>query len=348
MLYDAGLLEFFSNNDSRFSLTMNGDKRAVLLAYIPGNNKRECENSTNEAAAELKRRFIDDFDDVSMKSHPNTQRSYTGDDDDDGSQAYSTKVNRLVSLLADEQPDEIACRDLMDELLALKSSPISKTDDTPDIQSETYRYLFGIGCEQDNKLAAGRAITRISDRTAGPDDYLVAAISSVITISIPGAVAKLDQLAKTMLMLFGEFYPALSILNLLRESGLLAEPVDDLTSRMAKSRPATTEVLVYRYLRMCNSFHISTCYLLGIGVEQDTRRAYYIVRRAAQRGHADANYIAGLCCLNGFGTNKNIEAARSYMQKCADYSQFLVLLTSSLAITLGDGDGDGDGKEMMV
>ena len=64
---------------------------------------------------------------------------------------------------------------------------------------------------------------------------------------------------------------------------------------------------------------VETCYQSGVDLFSDGRyeEAVVMLRKAAESGHADAQYDYGLCCFNGNGITEDKDEAVVWFRKAA-------------------------------
>jgi hypothetical protein len=59
------------------------------------------------------------------------------------------------------------------------------------------------------------------------------------------------------------------------------------------------------------------CYAHGLGVAQDAHQAAIWYRKAAEHGHAGAQFNLGICYMNGAGVDEDEEEACLWIRKAA-------------------------------
>jgi uncharacterized protein len=64
-------------------------------------------------------------------------------------------------------------------------------------------------------------------------------------------------------------------------------------------------------------FYMAYYYYKGLAGRQSYEEAYRLFSELAQQDHATAMYFTALCLRNGYGTTRNIEAARNWLLKAA-------------------------------
>lgn len=69
-------------------------------------------------------------------------------------------------------------------------------------------------------------------------------------------------------------------------------------------------------------YHLGDCYYYGYGVEEDDTQAVEWYRKAAEQGHTDAQYALGECYNYGCGVDKNDERAVEWYRKAAEQGNF--------------------------
>ena len=65
-------------------------------------------------------------------------------------------------------------------------------------------------------------------------------------------------------------------------------------------------------------FNLGCCYDNGSGIPKDPGKAVYWFRKAAKQGHAGAQLLLGACYYNGFGVPKDPKQAVEWFRKAAD------------------------------
>ena len=60
------------------------------------------------------------------------------------------------------------------------------------------------------------------------------------------------------------------------------------------------------------------CYLNGLGVEEDEKRALYWVQKAAEQDYADAQVVLGNFYSEGIGAEKDERKAFEWFKKAAE------------------------------
>ena len=58
---------------------------------------------------------------------------------------------------------------------------------------------------------------------------------------------------------------------------------------------------------------LGVMYLTGVGVSADPALGFNYTLRAAKLGDHDAQYGAGICCLRGVGTTRDLQQARDWL-----------------------------------
>ena len=64
-------------------------------------------------------------------------------------------------------------------------------------------------------------------------------------------------------------------------------------------------------------YSLGVCYEYGYGVSQDYNQAVYWCEKAAEQGDADAQYNLGVCYAHGDGVSKDIKKAKYWWKKAA-------------------------------
>jgi len=75
-------------------------------------------------------------------------------------------------------------------------------------------------------------------------------------------------------------------------------------------------------------FNLGVCYVNGDGVAKDAEQAVSWYRRAAEAGHASAQFNLGICYFNGDGVAKDAEQAVSWYRRAAEAGDIKMLSTS--------------------
>jgi hypothetical protein len=69
-------------------------------------------------------------------------------------------------------------------------------------------------------------------------------------------------------------------------------------------------------------YNLGHLYLDGRGVPRDAARAYAYYLRAAEQGHERAMSLAGRCCEEGWGRARDLEAAADWYERSAEAGYF--------------------------
>lgn len=83
---------------------------------------------------------------------------------------------------------------------------------------------------------------------------------------------------------------------------------EELQQLIEKSKQGDVEAMV----------NVAECYNHGWFVEKDDRKANEYYRMAAERGHAESEFMLGLAYLDGIGIGKDMSMAVRYIQRSAD------------------------------
>lgn len=64
-------------------------------------------------------------------------------------------------------------------------------------------------------------------------------------------------------------------------------------------------------------YALGDCYLYGLGVAKDEKKAAEYFKKAADQGHFRAQHNLGICCFNGIGVDMDKKKALFWFQKAA-------------------------------
>ena len=82
---------------------------------------------------------------------------------------------------------------------------------------------------------------------------------------------------------------------------------------------------------------LGSCYLNGIGVEQDEKKAFIWLRKAAEAGQVYAMSILGICFANGIGVRTNERLAYEWAKKAAEVGDTTAMLNLGICYRTGIG-----------
>ncbi len=86
-------------------------------------------------------------------------------------------------------------------------------------------------------------------------------------------------------------------------------------------------------------YNVGTCFLRGIGTNEDSVEASNWFKKAAGHGHLEAQYNYGLALIDGWGNTQDTEAGILLLEKAA--SRGLAQARESLATLSRQGPNDG-------
>ncbi len=84
-------------------------------------------------------------------------------------------------------------------------------------------------------------------------------------------------------------------------------------------------------------FSLGLSYTDGTGVQKDPYKAVEWYRKAAEQGQADAQFMLGICCANGTGMQKDPYKAVEWFRKAAEQGQPLALFQLGESYEYGNG-----------
>lgn len=90
------------------------------------------------------------------------------------------------------------------------------------------------------------------------------------------------------------------------------------------------------------------CYERGLGsFEQDLEKAFLLYSKAADKGHARAQYLAGTCYQDGVGTKKDVIEATRFFSLAAQNSYAPAMYALGLCYKTGQGS-EADPEQALI